>query len=125
MRPSKASVSSTDEKSPRSRPAASCVQILAHDLLDNFWYQIQAIADRRRIFLYAITIIGLGDLVRAQALGCVKRVRHRHDIVGRRLTQLVDEIDNSRQLVDRFAKLIVGEAESSQRCDVLNLIFIE
>jgi hypothetical protein len=55
-----------------------------------------------------ISVVRFCDLVRAQALSRVEGVRHRHDIGGSRLGQLVDEIDDSRQLFDRFAELFVG-----------------
>jgi hypothetical protein len=50
---------------------------------------------------------------------------HWHDIVGRRLRQLVDEFDDSGQLFDRFGEFVIGEAEARQHRNVLNLFFIE
>ena len=41
------------------------------------------------------------------------------------LGQLVDEIDDSRQLVDRFGEFVVGEFESRQDRDLLYLFFVE
>jgi hypothetical protein len=55
-----------------------------------------------------IPIVHFCDLIRAQALRGVEGVRHRHDGGGIRLRQLVDEIDDSRQLLDRFAEFVIG-----------------
>jgi hypothetical protein len=52
-------------------------------------------------------------------------MRHGHDVRRVGLLQLVDEIDDTRQLVDRFGEFVVGEFESRQHCNLLNLFFVE
>jgi hypothetical protein len=101
------------------------MQILAHGSLDDLGNEIQAITDSRRILLEMIAVIRLSDLIDAQPLSLIERVRHWHNVVRGCLAQLVDEIDDSRQFFDCFGRLIVGQPESRQRRNVLNLIFIE
>jgi hypothetical protein len=101
------------------------MQVLAHGSLNDFWHEVQTAFDGVGILLHVIPIIGLGHHVGAKPLRFVKRVRHRQHIVGIGLAQLIDEIDDSRQLVDGFGHVGIGEFESRQHSDVLNLIFIE
>jgi hypothetical protein len=49
-------------------------------------------------------------------------MRHWQHIVGRRSLQLIDEIDDSGQFVHDVIKLRIGELQSRERCDVLDLI---
>ena len=72
-----------------------------------------------------VPIDGLGHHVSAQALGLVQRMGHRYDVAGVRLRQLVHEIHDSGQFVDGFSELVIGQFESRQHRDVLDLIFIE
>jgi hypothetical protein len=85
-----------------------CVQFLAHTSLDNFGHEVKPTSRFRGILLHMIPIVHFCDLIRAQALRGVEGVRHRHDGGGIRLRQLVDEIDDSRQLLDRFAEFVIG-----------------
>jgi hypothetical protein len=50
-------------------------------------------------------------------------MRHGLDIVGRRLLQLIDEIDNTRQLGDDIVELDFFQLQASEPGDVLNLFF--
>jgi hypothetical protein len=101
------------------------MQVLAHTSLDDLGYEIQAIADSRRIFLKMIAVVRLRDLIGSQPLRLVEWVRHWHNVIRRHLAQLIDKIDDSRQFFDRFGRLALVEPESRKRSNVLNLIFIE
>jgi hypothetical protein len=48
-------------------------------------------------------------------------VRHRHDVVGRRLLQLIDKIDDARQLGDDVVEFTLVQLQTRERSDVLNL----
>ncbi len=72
-----------------------------------------------------VPLVGLGDDVRPQALGRVERVRHRHHVGRVGLRQLVHEIDDSGQLVDRIGNLVVRDPEPRQHRDMLYLILVQ
>ncbi len=93
--------------------------------LEDLRYQVQPVGHRRRVFLHALALIDLGDLVGTQALGLIQRVGHRHDLISRSGGQLIHEIDDSGEFVLRIGKLIVGKSKHRQHRDVLYLIFIE
>ena len=92
---------------------------------DDFRHQVQPVLDGRRIFLESIALVDLGDDVRTQPLSRIEGVRHRHDAVGIGRRQLIDEIDDFRQLFDAFGVLLIAEFQPRQHRNVLDLIFVE
>ena len=90
MRSSKAFGKSTDEKVAALETGGELLSAFGDAdpgswSLDDLGHEIQAIADGRRVFLEMIAVIRLGDLIGAQPLSLIERVRHRHDVVGSRL----------------------------------------
>lgn len=92
-------------------------------LLDDFGHEIEPIGDGRRIALYQIALVAFGHDIRPETLRLVQWMRHGDDIVGRRLLQLSDEIDNTRQLGDDVVELVFCQLQASELSDVLNLFF--
>ncbi len=59
------------------------VQCVGHGSLNDFRHEVETMFDRWRVLLEIIAVIGLSDLIRAEPLRNVERMRHRHDVVGR------------------------------------------
>lgn len=77
----------------------------------------------RRVLLKIVSLITFRNLVGTQALYLVQGMSHRRDIVRWHGLQLVDEIDNCRQLLDKFSRFLLRQLKSCQRRDMLNLVF--
>ena len=85
--------------------------------------------DRRRIALDAVAVDGLGDLVRAQPLAHVERVRHRHDVAGRGARELLDErpalaAQEIARVLRRTGQLLFLDTAPTTRLDV-DAFFLE
>jgi hypothetical protein len=52
-------------------------------------------------------------------------MRHGRNALGGGLGQLVDEIHDARQLVDRIGNLVIRNIESGQHCKVPDLVFVK
>lgn len=77
----------------------------------------------RRVLLKIVSLVSFRYLVGTQALHLVQGMSHRRDIIRWHSLQLVDEIDNCRQLINEFGGFLLRQLESRQRRDMLNLIF--
>ena len=65
--------------------------------------------------LNPVALVVLGHHVRAKSLGHIHGVRHRHDIIGGRCLQLVNEIDNTREFFDHIVDFVLVHAEPRER----------
>ena len=70
-------------------------------------------------------MVGFRHGIGTQALGCIQRVRHRDHIRRIGLRQLVHEVDDTRQFVDRIGDLFVRDPEPRQQRNMLYLFLVQ
>ena len=99
------------------RPEAIFVNTARGGLVDHG--ALLRVLDERPGFVAAL------DVTDPEPLPDDHPLRHRDDVIGGRLRQLIDEIDDARELVDRLGELVIGEFKPRQHRDLLNLIIIE
>src|SRR3989440_11248977 len=122
MRSKQSRVSSTAEIFLAARAAPSSARLWLSTLLNHFRYQVQGVVDRRRERLVKRVPVGLGDLVRAQSLDQLERMRHWNYAGGIDPAHLVDQAEDTIQARMQRCRLLRPDGDAGKPCDAADLV---
>tara|TARA_Y100001001_G_scaffold161643_1_gene186470 strand:- start:708 stop:1028 length:321 start_codon:yes stop_codon:yes gene_type:complete len=82
--------------------------------LDDPRYQVQAVLDLGSAALEVLTLVALGDLVGAQALGGIEGVSQRGDAFGVERLELIDHLQDPAEIVVIVGCVILRKVDPGQ-----------